>query len=92
MPLAFLTLPLHADIKKSVPRHDDKGRISFRVTTLISEKLLSSDTLQRTIIRVSCNGEPPSALISHSALHLRDDFHSSDSTDLHHPSALYENL
>ncbi len=41
MSLNEIPLLLHADIKKSVPRHDDKGRISFRVTTLISEEIAS---------------------------------------------------
>lgn len=46
--------------KKIRPSYE--GRIQFRDTTLIPVALLLTGTLQRTIIRVSCNVEKSSAL------------------------------
>ncbi len=48
------------EIKKSVPQNE--GRIQFRVTTLVPEKISPSGALQRTNIRVSYNVEMTSAL------------------------------
>ena len=47
-------------IKKSAPLVLRDGYHIFRVTTLIPTTLLSIGSLQRTNIRVSCNGEIPS--------------------------------
>ena len=49
--------------KQQKIRPSCEGRISFRVTTLIPERLPISDTLQRTNIRVSYNVEITSMLI-----------------------------